>query len=289
MKILCIDIPEYIRKNILKFNDSNIEYDFIDEKNFLKTKFIDNLEEFSNYATILIGIDYDVKDELNLQKYADILANIIYVISKSNIMKKIVFISSYSVYKEKLNNEAYSEEDMIEPQDYKSSLYYYYECMLRNVCQNYNKQLIIVRAFNVFGLYQKDDFIITYLINEILSDKSELYIGDMRKRRDYVYIKDLIAFLNLVINENIEKKAVVYNLGMGVSYTIKEILGMIKEITKKDKKVIFNPSKIRIVSDYNDVKADITKIKTELNFEFQYSIYEALTNFIELFKVNKEK
>ncbi len=289
MKVLCIGIPEYIMKNAVQFNDSSLEYNVVTEEEFRGVNFVDNLDTFKEYPIMLIGIDFKNNDEYNLKNYSEILTNIIYIISKSIVMKKIIFLSTYGVYKEKLDNESYNEEDKIEPQDYKSALHYNYECMIKCACEKYEKQVFIIRTFNTFGLYQSKDFIITYLVNEFLNGNPELFIGDMRKKRDYVYIKDLIKFINIIISRDIDEKYNVYNFGMGKSHTIREIIDMIRKITKKDKNIIFNPNKIRTVSDYNEVRADISKIRDELNFEFEYNIYEALSNFIELFKVSKEK
>lgn len=70
----------------------------------------------------------------------------------------------------------------------------------------------------------------------------------------------------------------VYNLGTGISTSIKEVFELILEISKSKSKVIFS-NKVR-KGEILETTADINKIKRELNWNAKTSIKEGIKKII---------
>ncbi|MBM7869452.1 nucleoside-diphosphate-sugar epimerase [Clostridium pascui] len=289
MKTLSVGLETYIKNNMdklsLKYCIKHLTYNIL-----MDLRFINNFNEFLYYDTLIISIDktymnYDFPD---FKIYYEILNNIIYLIRKSKKLTKVIFISSYGVYAEK-EDGLYNENDEIKPQDYVSSLFLTYENMISVACKETEKNLVVMRLFNVYGIYQKKNYIITSLIEQFLNEDDKIFIGDTRKKRDYIYIKDFIRFLDLIMDKEFGNVETIYNFGSGQSYSIKEVISILENITGIKKRLIFSPEKIRISADYDNVTVDNTKVKNEFNFHNEFDIYKGLEELVELYSIYKEK
>jgi len=72
----------------------------------------------------------------------------------------------------------------------------------------------------------------------VLENKPPVIFGDGKQRRDYIYVKDVVDFHNLMIEEEWDGFEV-FNIGSGNSITIKELAYLIIDITNKDMEPIF--------------------------------------------------
>ncbi|MCK4464622.1 MAG: NAD-dependent epimerase/dehydratase family protein [Bacteroidales bacterium] len=157
------------------------------------------------------------------------------------------------------------------------------ESLCRFYARHYNVKITILRPFNVFGAGQSSLFLIPLLIDQLLSkDKDILVVKDIRPKRDFIYIEDLLNAIILTLRE--EKRFEIYNVGSGISISIKEIIEILKEITNINKS-------IKTKGEYRnneilDVRADINKIKNQLGWKPKYSFREGMIKTIELIKKN---
>lgn len=82
---------------------------------------------------------------------------------------------------------------------------------------------VVIRPFNMFGLYEDESKIIPYLI---LSQKNKVTIdlSSGKQKRDYCFVEDLVIFLlRLVKEKDINEIPKCINVGTGVSTSIKEM------------------------------------------------------------------
>ena len=108
-------------------------------------------------------------------------------------------------------------------------LYKYYR-------KNFNVRINILRPFNIYGPGQKDTFIIPKIIKQVLDKKfNNLELFDLKPRRDYLYIDDLIDAMIKTIKKNNNST---YNVGSGLSISVKNIANIIMEIAGINKKII---------------------------------------------------
>ena len=84
-----------------------------------------------------------------------------------------------------------------------------------------------LRIFNPYGYFQKEDFLIPTIVKQALLGDI-IKVRDIRPKRDYLYIEDLISLLKNIIN--FSNSEGIYNVGSGKSYSISEIISIIDEI-----------------------------------------------------------
>lgn len=146
----------------------------------------------------------------------------------------------------------------------------------------YNINIIILRIFNTYGLFQSNKFVVTELIEKL--SKKEIYLKNKKARRDFIYIEDVIsAFIKAI-----KKKAnfLVLNIGSGKSISIEELAKDILEVFNK--KVPIKGSRLFRKNDYKDVFASIKKAKKELNWSPKYSLIKGLSDLKKKIGINEK-
>lgn len=95
--------------------------------------------------------------------------------------------------------------------------------------KNLNNRFVIVRPFNMFGLYEDESKIVPYLI---LSQKNKIQVdlSSGAQRRDYCYVGDFARFiLTLIKKQDFSQLPSCINVGTGKTYSIKELSYKIAE------------------------------------------------------------
>ena len=98
-----------------------------------------------------------------------------------------------------------------------------------NLCESYFKDFgvpcLIIRPFNIYGNGQNEQFIIPSIINQ--SKSGNIILNDPRPKRDFLNIKDFLTAILSIIKcdfNNFE----IFNLGYGQSFSIQDIIDIIK-------------------------------------------------------------
>jgi len=127
---------------------------------------------------------------------------------------------------------------------------------------NFNLRLTILRPFNAYGPGQASHFIIPEIIGKIC-DKSipEVEVMDLRPKRDYVFIDDLVD----AIFRTIDGEAGIYNIGSGQSVSVEEIIKMVMRLTGISKPYKSNGSVRQ--NEIFDLYAGIGKIGSKLGWK----------------------
>jgi len=121
----------------------------------------------------------------------------------------------------------------------------------------------IVRPSNIFGkkqFFDKSHGIIENTIFNIINDNTLKIWGDGHHIRDYLYIDDLVSFLDKLIYRKIYG---IYNVGSGIGISNIDLVNSICEIMKKDIKIQHVKSKFENV---DKVILDIKKAQSQLNW-----------------------
>ena len=150
-----------------------------------------------------------------------------------------------------------------------------------SLCEGYNRDfkvpITIFRPFNIYGTGQNPDFLIPSIIQQAKTGK--IVIKDDRPKRDYIHVEDIIdAIITAIETENTDKSIQKFNLGSGVSYSVKEIVDMVRGLFDTEIEYICT-HEIR-PNDVMDTIADISKIQNELHWKPSISILEGLTKMV---------
>lgn len=140
---------------------------------------------------------------------------------------------------------------------------------------NFNLKISILRPFNAYGPGQASHFIIPKIIEMILNPSiEEVTVMDLRPRRDYVYIDDLVDAIFRTISGN----QGIYNVGSGKSISVEELV-----MTTMRLSGIFKPYMSTGTERQNeifDLYAGIEKIQNQLEWKPTTSLEEGLRKCI---------
>ena len=92
--------------------------------------------------------------------------------------------------------------------------------------------------------------------------------------RDYIHVLDLVEAHVLALDKlKKDPGHFTYNVGTGKGYSNKQVINMVKKVTKEELKVI---KSVRRLGDADTLIADPTKIRKELGFSPKYSSLETI-------------
>ena len=136
--------------------------------------------------------------------------------------------------------------------------------------------ITIIRPFNVYGMGQKEHFLIPSLIKQVLTD-TEIIVNDLTPKRDFIYLDDLVEALILTMkNFDIFE---IYNIGSGESFSVQQIIDQIQFLAGTNK-LIRCERKSRI-NEIPDTLADISKAKKKLNWIPTVKFSEGIKKILE--------
>lgn len=188
---------------------------------------------------------------------------------------KIVFLSSY-IY----GDPKYLPVDEKHPINIVSP-YSYTKYIGEQMCEMYSRfyglRCIIIRPSNVFGKGQKKGFLVPDVISKIDSNK-KLTVKNPGKKRDLIYIKDLITLLIKAMKYNKDKYTVL-NAGGGKSYTIKYVVDAVLSVLHEKRKIKYMTKKGYM--DVNDNYLNISKAVKCLNWVPEYPLLIGLKDYLK--------
>jgi UDP-glucose 4-epimerase len=189
-------------------------------------------------------------------------------------VEKIVFVSSY-IY----GQPQYLPIDETHPVQ-PTNPYMRSKVLGEELCRAYNNDFgikcIILRPFNIYGVGQSRDFLISTIIAQLQGGKIEL--KDPEPKRDYIYISDLISAL--IEAGKFDGNFKIFNIGYGDSYSVKEIVDKIVQLYGKEVKISYNNARRK--NEVMDVVADIRKAKAKLGWEPRVSFEDGLKRCVQV-------
>jgi len=143
-------------------------------------------------------------------------------------------------------------------------------------------QIVGLRYFNVYGFGEENKLktsstILQFTKQFIDSEGPKLFEGSKTIYRDFIYIKDVIAFTIKAATSSISG---VYNIGTGISRSFFDVASIIKNELKSEKNITYikNP----YLNGYQRfTKADISKSITELDYKPKYSLEDGIKDYIK--------
>jgi GDP-4-dehydro-6-deoxy-D-mannose reductase len=152
---------------------------------------------------------------------------------------------------------------------------------------SYQLPIVRARAFNHFGPYQDDAFVVASLARQIAEIEAglrppTLYVGNLAARRDFLPVGDVVqAYIALVIHG---RAGGAYNVGSGKARPVAELLERLLSFATRPIDVQRDPARFRPV-DVPLIEADITRIRAEAGWEPRIPLDEALRETLEYWRV----
>ena len=151
------------------------------------------------------------------------------------------------------------------------------EELCKGYFEDYGLNCLILRPFNIYGTGQNKDFLIPSIIAQLPSKK--IILENPNPMRDYVHIDDVIsAYIKTATYDG--KKVETFNIGTGVSYSVKEIVDKIINLAHIKDVIITYTLKIR-ANEISNIVADITKAKDKLKWQPNIDIDSGLLKMLK--------
>ena len=268
----CDVVSDYVTQNYFTVDATNANFTDIFEKHIF-----DVCINCSGAASVPDSIKNPQRDfalnVLNVYKQLD-------AIRKYNSKCKYINFSSAAVYGNP-KSLPIKEDAIANP----ISPYGYHKKMAEDVCEvfykNYNIPTCSLRVFSAYGPgLQKQLF---WDLNKKASNSNSVDLfGTGNESRDFIYIKDLLKALNLVILKS-KFNAEIINVASGKELYIKDIVSVFYSLINED--VNFNFIGQEREGDPSNWKADISKIEA-YGFKPEFSIEEGLKEYVTWLNAN---
>lgn len=140
---------------------------------------------------------------------------------------------------------------------------------------SYQLPVSIMRFSNVYGMYSfHKGSVVAHFIKQILSGQTLQVYGDGEQTRDFLFTHDLARAIELIIRHNTNLPLFnLFQLGTGVSYSINQLIQLLRQITKKSVNVDFLPPRDGEIVFSG---TSIAKISRAIGYKPQYSLQDGI-------------
>lgn len=195
-------------------------------------------------------------------------------------VRKIIHISSDEVYGE-IKKGSFTEKSLVNPTNPYSASKAAAEVLINSYKYTYKKEIIMVRANNIYGIRQYPEKLISSSIVNLLTGKKIQLHGDGQNIRFYLSAIDFAEAIVLLIKR---KNSGIFNIGSNYYEKNINIAKTVCKILKKDPK-----KNITFVKDrpYNDKRYSVSSKKiNKLGWRPKRSLLNDLPMIIEWYKKN---
>lgn len=203
--------------------------------------------------------------------------------ARNENVKKMLYVSTCHVYGNVPEEKIPIKEDTIpNPPDIYSCAKYAGEIVCRSfLSEGFN--IVITRAFNKYGPYQRGDYFIPKVLSQVLKGQNPK-LGNPTTTRDYSFVKDIIEGYLLTVEKG--NTGEIYNFSSGKEISIRDLCDKIIQACGMEGKVnpIWDVSQRKI--DILRFCGDYSKAKKELGWEPKTSLEVGLKITVDWWKKN---
>ncbi|MGB8001591.1 MAG: NAD-dependent epimerase/dehydratase family protein [Anaerobacillus sp.] len=194
---------------------------------------------------------------------------------KGNAIDKFVYISTSSIYGEKLGRV---REDLLPSP---LSPYGITKLTGEQLCHVYHLYyeipVVVLRYFTVYGPRQRPDMAFHRFIRQMLLDQPLTIFGDGKQTRDFTYVKDCVkASASVCEAQHVIGETI--NIGGKERASILSVIALLEELLNKKAQIILTE---KAKGEPLQTWADITKAETLLHYQPIISLKEGLSYEID--------
>ena len=149
--------------------------------------------------------------------------------------------------------------------------------------QGYGMDIVMVRAFNHFGVGQSPAFVaadFALQIAEIEAKRREpvMRVGNLTAKRDFSDVRDVVRAYTMLMQKGIAGET--YNVGSGKAVSIQTLLDILLHLSTASVTVEQDAAKMR-PADVPCIEADITKLRRDTGWNPIYPPEETLRTMLD--------
>ena len=187
--------------------------------------------------------------------------------------KKIIIASSAAVYG--TIGEELSERMCPKPVNHYGNS----KLAMENMVRNYFPLLpiIICRPFNYTGVGQAQNFLIPKVVHHYKKKKPQIELGNINVFREFNSINFLIeVYSKLLLSK---EQSIVVNVCSGITYSIKQVLNILEEITSHKIEVKVNSKFVR-KNDIKNLRGNPEKLNSIIDTVRHIELRETLKSML---------
>jgi len=183
---------------------------------------------------------------------------------------QVIFLSTAHVFGIPKNNPI-NENFQKHPQSIYAATKLAGEILCESYSNSYGLDISVARLFSVYGPNSPKHSVTENIIKQIISKKI-IKLGNVKSKRDFLYVDDTIDAILLIMKKNHNYND--YNVGSEKSYSINQICTILKNISKKQFTIKISKTKIR-KNDPIKLVSDSSKLR-KLGWKPKISVPEGL-------------
>jgi len=277
-------------KQLKNINIKLIKCDLTDKKTFKKLKI--NHDIVIQAAAITSGAkDILSKPYIHVNDNA-IINSFVTRSAFDNKAKHIIFFSCSIMYKsskKQLKEKDFNPNNEMYPNYFGGA---WMKIYVEKLCEFYSRlgrnKYTVIRHSNVYGPYDKYDLDKSHVfgatITKVLKNKDGIVKiwGDGKEGRDFIFIDDLLSFVDLAIKKQ-KRSFEIFNVGSGKLVSINNLVKNIIELSNKKLSVSHIKSRKGLK---NNVMLNWQKAYKQLGWEPKVDLISGIKKTIEWYKIN---
>ena len=210
--------------------------------------------------------------------------NILNAFNESKRAKKFIYASTGKVYG-KIQSLPLTEESLTSPLNVLGKSKLIAEKII-DFYSNQSKTFVVFRIFQAYGPGQLKNFLIPTIISQLNFNNSKnqvITLGDIKAKRDYIFIEDISSAFVAAVNNDISKGINIYNLSSSIPQSANEIIQVIEKLFNLKIQVQVNKNLLR--NDEESIEyGSFEKVKKDLGWKPIISIEDGLIKTIKSFR-----
>tara|TARA_B100000963_G_scaffold338096_1_gene334671 strand:- start:1126 stop:2088 length:963 start_codon:yes stop_codon:yes gene_type:complete len=276
----------------MPFENANIEWIKCDLTNLNQiNNLFNNIDIVINAAAVTSGVkDIITKPHVHVSTNAVMNINILQQIFKNKNVKHFIFFSCTVMYKSsrKKQNEKEFDNKIIDKYFGIGWTKVYIEKLCKFYSNISDTKFTVIRHSNIYGPFDKFDLEKSHVfgatITKVMKAKKEIEIwGKGNEIRDFLYISDLVNFVELIIKKQ-KNKYKIYNCGSEIGVKIFDLVKLIVKNAGKKLKIKKNITAPTI--NFNLV-LDCGKARRETGWKPKVNLNEGIKKTLIWWKSNE--
>ena len=192
-------------------------------------------------------------------------------------VRRVVYAASSSAYGGASSEKGQTEDTPLKALSPYAAAKLAGELYMQAFTATYGLETVRVRFFNIFGPRQRADSpysgVNALFIAAMSADKPPTVHGDGLQSRDFTYVANAVQALLKAADAPKQAVGDVYNVGMGSSISVLELVGALNKLLGKNLKPLHGPVR---AGDVRFSKADISRTRKDLGYAPDVTFEEGL-------------
>ena len=299
-KLIKKKIGIYVVEN-KNLNNKNNLYIFKKKKNFTYIKSDLSKKNFYKNFNVKVDIILHLASGVGVSSYIEdpfkLILSIFYpTINLLNLSKKFnshfIFASTSEIYGKNLKLPWHETSDrVLGPTNISRWSYSSVKSTCEHLIYGFKKKFpkfkfTIVRFFNIYGPYQRPNFIISSFVEKIINNKKVNIYDNGKMTRCFTFIEDACDCIIKIFN-NKKTYSEVFNVGSNKENSILEVKKIFEKIHKDKIKFNFIDTKKLYQNKYEDIMRRIPRVdkaKSKIGWKAKTSLEEGIKKTYKFYK-----